>query len=267
MCGAGSVGGGCGGGALVECLVKEANGFADVGTEEVRGGSGKVSGVTVGDCSVGAGERAVEQGYAAAADNFSEVLEAKTASGHDADATARLPAKAGDSGGAGKNIGAAAGGEQVAGAGGDNVFKGGGEIRRLIESAMEGDAHGAGQFDQRAGSGNVNAAVGEQDAEGDGGSAGAFCVLDLTLHEGELFGGEVKVAKARADEHGDRDGDRVDNCGHEIDGRGEAASGEAGAEFDLIGSASLGGASSVKSFDAQLKKQRVHGRVHWKRRE
>ena len=163
------------------------------------------------------------------------------AAGENGEAMSGLGDELGDGGDTREGVGSGAGGEDAVDAELGDVFEGFGEIAGHIEGAVEGDLERGSGVDESGGEIAIDRAVWEEGTEDDAIGAGIFGGMDIVEHGGEVIVIEEEVAPARADENHERAGEDFANGVNETDGRGGAAFGEIGAEFDAIGATEGGG--------------------------
>ena len=210
----------------------------------------------------------MQAGDAADANDLGKIAKLQSAAGHDFEAVACLRLKSADLLCAFEHVGCATGGKKAVGASAYDVFESLSEdlfeagsfviISRVVvagdfvEGAMKGDAHGAGQFGELAGAGDVDLSIREQDAHGDASGSQSFGFFDLPAHEVE-FGfrvGEVSPAGTNKDVNGDGDG--LQGIGEQGAVGGNAANGQLGAELEAVSSAGLRSLGCFETFGAQL---------------
>jgi hypothetical protein len=126
------------------------------------------------------------------------------------------------------------------------------EVGSFVESAVKGDGKRASEFDELAGSFEVNGVVGVEDAEDEAVHLARFGESDGGAHLVEFRFGVSEVAGARANHGEDGKFDGGASFAHELFGGSKAADGEVGAEFNAMGAAAFGGNGGGKGFDGDF---------------
>jgi hypothetical protein len=119
-----------------------------------------------------------------------------TAADHDANASGSIVDKGADAFCAEHSGLCGAGGEDAVCAAADDIFQGTIEVDGHIDSAMKGDLHGPGEFDEGACTVEINCAGRSEQTEDDAVRASFGSVLNISAHDSKVILGIAEIAAA-----------------------------------------------------------------------